>query len=80
MGDGEVRREDGHGIAEDQVVAPVEDSFLGFRETIETEETSSVFCVSFVHASCAALDSTGIVLEANGKPFAGDIPLPDVFE
>ena len=70
MGDGEVRREDRHGIAEDQVVGSAENSFLALRQTIETEETSSVFCISFAHAGCAALDSSGIVLEADRKSVA----------
>jgi hypothetical protein len=39
MRDGEVRREDRHGITKDQVFASVEDSFLAFRELIQTEET-----------------------------------------
>ena len=40
MGDGEVRRENRHGIAKDQVIASVEDPFLDFREMIQAEETS----------------------------------------
>jgi hypothetical protein len=39
MGDGEVRRENRHGIAEDQVFASVEDPFLVFRKMIQAEET-----------------------------------------
>ena len=38
MGDGEVRRKNRHRIAKDQVIASVLDSFLAFREMIETEE------------------------------------------
>jgi hypothetical protein len=44
MGDGEVRGENRHGIAEDKVFTSVEDSFLAFREMIQAKETSP-----FVH-------------------------------
>ena len=39
MGNGEVGREDRHGITKDQIFASVEDPFLAFREVIQTEET-----------------------------------------
>ncbi len=71
MGDGEVRRENRHGIAEDQVFASVEDPFLAFREMIQAEETSPLLCIFFCHAGHTALDSSGIVLEADGKSPAG---------
>ena len=80
MGDGEVRRENRHGIAEDQVFASVENPFLAFRKMIQAKETSSVFCIFFAQVSCAALDSSGIVLEADRKSPTGDIPLFDVLK
>jgi hypothetical protein len=80
MGDGEVRRENRHGIAEDQVFVSVEDSFLVFREMIQTEKTSPPGCIFFCHTGQAALDSSGIVLEADGKSPAGEIPLSDVLK
>jgi hypothetical protein len=80
MGDGEVGRENRHGIAKNQVFAPVEEPFLPFREMIQAEETSSIVCIFFAHAGQAALDSSRIVLEADGKSSAGDIPFPDLPE
>jgi len=80
MGDGEVRRENRHGIAEDQVVASKEDSFLTFREMIQAEETSPLVYIFFAYIGQAALDSPGILLEAYGKPSARDIPLPDALK
>jgi hypothetical protein len=39
MRNGEVRREDRHGIAEDQVLTSIENSLLSFWEMIQAEET-----------------------------------------
>jgi hypothetical protein len=80
MGDGEVGGENRHGIAKDQVFASVEDSFLAFREMIQAEETSSLVCILFAHVGQATLDSSRVVLEADGKSPARDIPLPDSLE
>jgi hypothetical protein len=80
MGDGKVRRENRHGVAEDQVLASVEEPFLVSREMIQAEETSPLVCTLAVHGCQAALDSSRIVLEADGKFPAGDIPLPDIPE
>jgi hypothetical protein len=55
----------------------VEDSFLGFRELIQAEETSSLVSTFSFHLCQAALDSSGIVLEANRKARAGKGSLPD---
>jgi hypothetical protein len=70
MGDGEVRRENRHGIAEDQIIASKEDSFLTFREMIQAEETSPLVYIFFAYISQAALDPSGIVLKSDGKSFA----------
>ena len=80
MGDGEVRRENRHGIAEDQVFASVEDPFLVFRKMIQAEETWLLVYHFFTHVGEAALDSSGIVLEADRKSPTGDIPLFDVLK
>jgi hypothetical protein len=80
MGDGEVRRENRHGIAENQIVASVEDPFLAFREMIQAEETLPLVYISFANVGQAAFDSSPIVLEADGKSPAEDIPLPDVLK
>jgi hypothetical protein len=71
MGDGEVRRENRHGIAEDQVIASEEDPFLTFREMIQAEETSPLVYIFFAHIGQAALDPSGIVLKSDRKSFAG---------
>jgi hypothetical protein len=68
VGDGEVRRENRHGIAEDQVIVSIEDPFLAFRKMIQAEETMPLPSIFFCHIGRTALDSTGVVLEAGGKP------------
>jgi len=78
MGNGEVRRENGHGIAEDQVFASVEDPFLAFREMLYAKETWPLVYVFSGHIGRTALDSSGIVLKSDGKSPAGDIPLLDI--
>jgi hypothetical protein len=80
MRDGEVRRKNRHGIAEDQVVASVEDPFLAFREMIQAEETWLIVWSFLAYISQATLDSSGIVLETDGKSPAGDLPLPDLLK
>src|SRR5512137_3048405 len=80
MGDGEVGRKNRHGIAEDQVFAPVEEPFLCLREMIQAEETSPLVGIFAAHGCEAALDSSRIILEADGKSSAGDNPLPDLPE
>lgn len=80
MGDGEVRGENGHGIAENQVFVSVEDSFLAFREVIRAEETSSPVSFCSANLCCTAPDSSGIVLETDRKPPAGEASLPDVLK
>jgi hypothetical protein len=42
MGDDEVRSENRHGVAKDQIFASVEDPFLALRQTIQTEKTLSL--------------------------------------
>jgi hypothetical protein len=73
MRDGEVRGEDGHGITEDQVFISIKKTTLPFRKMIQAKKTSSFLYILFSHIGRAALHSTGIVLEANGKSVAGDI-------
>jgi hypothetical protein len=80
MGDSEMRGKNRHGIAEDQIFAPVKDSLLTFGEMLQAKKTSPFLYISFSHIGCTALNSTGIVLETNGKSIAGDISLPDLFK
>jgi hypothetical protein len=75
-----MRGKNRHGIAEDQIFAPVKNPLLAFREMIQAKKTSPFLYISFSHIGCTALHSTGIVLEANGKSIAGDISLPDFFK
>ena len=70
----------GDGIAENQVFASVEKPFLAFREMIQAEETAPLVCIFVAHVGEGVLDSSRIVLEADGKSSAGDIPLPDIPE
>jgi hypothetical protein len=65
MGNGQVGREDRHGIAENEVLASIEDSFLSFREMIQTEKTGAFISPPFTHRGCAALDSSRVILEAS---------------
>ena len=67
MGNSELKRENRHGIAENQVIVSVEDPFLTFREMIQTEETLSLLSISFDPNSHTTCDPFGIVLEADGK-------------
>jgi hypothetical protein len=80
MGDGEMRRKNRHGVAEDQVVASVEDPFLFFRKMVQAEETSPFIGTLFADVGRAALDSRGIVLETDGKSIAGNVPFPELLK
>ena len=77
MGDGEVRAEDRHRIAEDEVFPSEKDSFLVRREVMEAKETSPLLCILFAHVGQSVLDPTGVVLEADGETAARQIPLSD---
>ncbi len=70
MRNDEVGRENGHGVTKDQILVPVEDPFLAFRQAIHTEKTSSLAYFSFTYGSQTTLDSFGIVLEADRKSAA----------
>jgi hypothetical protein len=47
---------------------------------IQTEETWLSVCVLLGEVGRAALDSSGIVLKADGKSTAGNVPLSEVFK
>jgi hypothetical protein len=78
MGDGEVGWENRHGIAENQVISSVKDSFLVFRKMIQTEKTLPLLRNVLAHLGCTALDPHGIILKANGKSFTRNISLFDI--
>ena len=80
MGDREVRREDRHGIAEDQVIVSIEDSLLALRKMIETEETLPLRSIFFCYISRTAFDPSGVILEAEGKSPAEQISFSDSFK
>jgi hypothetical protein len=80
MGDGEVRRENGHGIAEDQVFASVKDPFLPHGELIQAKEALQPLSIPEIHIGRTALHPSGIILETDGKPPAGKVPLPDLLQ
>jgi len=71
MRNSEVRRENRHGIAENQVLTSVKDAFLFLGKMVQTEETRALVCVFLANVSQAALDPPGVVLETDGKTFAG---------
>ena len=73
-----MRRKNWRWITEYQVFLPVEDSFLAFREIIQAQKTWPFFYIFFYHTGKTAFNSTGIVLDADGKSSAGDFPLPDM--
>jgi hypothetical protein len=77
VGDGKVRRKNRHGIAENQVFVPVEDSFLIFGEMVEAEETGPSVSSRSAHLCRTAPDSSGVVLEADREPSAEKGSLPD---
>jgi hypothetical protein len=70
MGDSKVRGENRHGIAEDQVVTTVEDSFLAFGKMIPAKKTWPLVSITSVYDGRTALQPSGVVLEADGKPAA----------
>jgi len=76
MGNGEVGCEYWRGIAENQKFISIKDPLLFFRETIQAEETPLSVCILLADIGCAALDSPGIVLNANGKSSAENLPFP----
>ena len=71
MGNGEVRREDRHGIAEDQVFVAVENPLLTFKQAIQAEETLLLLTIFFCHIGRTAFDPFGIILETDSKSLAG---------
>jgi hypothetical protein len=80
VGDGEVGRENRHGIAKNEVITPIENSFLAFREMIRAEETFPFVPASLTDPGQAAFDSSGVMLEAHGKSSAVQIALPDLLK
>jgi hypothetical protein len=65
MGNGEMSGEDGHGIAEDQVVLPVEDGLLPFGKVVWAEEAGPLLDGVFPYLGKSALHPSRIVLEAD---------------
>jgi hypothetical protein len=79
MGHGEMGREDGHGVAEDQVFASIANPLLTLGEMIEAQEASPLTLAFRTHIRGRALEPSGVVLETNGKPATIYVPLPDIF-
>ena len=80
VGNGEMGRKDGHRIAEDQVVLPVEDAFLFFGQVGRAKKTGPLSHALFAHVGKGALDPSRIVLDKDGKSAALQLPLPHVVE
>lgn len=73
-GYGEVKRENRHGIAEDQVFVPVPNPFLLFREMIQAKKAWTIIHRLFSHIGQGALHPSGVVLNAYREFAAGDVP------
>jgi hypothetical protein len=80
MGDGEVKRKDGHRITKNQEIVFIEDSFLVFGKMIETEETLVLVYLFQAHFSRTAPEPSLIELEADRESPAEDIPHPDMLQ
>jgi hypothetical protein len=80
MGNGEVGGQYRCGIAEDQKFISIKDPLLFFRETIQAEETPLFVCILLADIGGAALDSSGIVLNADGKSPARHLTLSAAVE
>jgi hypothetical protein len=78
--DGEVGRENGHRVAEDQVLTPVQNAFLPLWKMAEAEKTWPPVYILFVHASHSTFHSSRILLEKNGESITGERPLADAVE
>lgn len=74
MGNGKMGSKYWCGVAEDQVFISIENPFLFFREMIQAEKASLFICALLADVGGAAPDSAGIVLNANGKSPAENIP------
>jgi hypothetical protein len=65
VGDSEVRRENRHGIAENQVPTSIEDSLLSFWEMIQTEETRLAVFIVQGRTRRTTFESFAIMLDAD---------------
>jgi hypothetical protein len=71
---GEVGGKDGHGVAEDQIVVPVKDAFLFFRQILAAQKTGSPGYGLFPDIGKGARYPSRIMLRADGKTPARDHP------
>ena len=69
-----------HGVAEHKEFILVEDSFLVFRQIVETEKTWPFVDVFISHICQGTFDSSGIVLNVDGKCVANNFPCHDIFQ
>jgi hypothetical protein len=80
VGDGEMSGKNRHGVAENQEFLLVEDPFLIFRQTVETEKTRPLFDAFLLNVCQGAPDSAGVMLNVDGKSVASYFPGQDVFQ
>jgi len=80
MREGEMRRENRHRVAEDQEIVLIEDSFLRWRELIQTEKTGFHASIFVIHISRTAPQPSRIILKPNGKAIAAQMALLNLLE
>lgn len=78
VGDGEVAGENGHGIGENQILTPVEDALLFFREKTRAEKAGAILQVLFADCREGAFPPSWVVLEADREPIARYVSDTDV--
>ena len=80
VGDRQMTRKDRGGIAEDEVVVPVEDRLLFRREMFKTEETGTLPDGFRIELRAGADDPPRIELEFHPPAVAANLPDPGRFQ
>ena len=78
--DGEVFRKYGSGVAQDEKLILVYDSFLRLGEVLDAEETPALANRTGVDLCTRTHDSSRIELEPHGKTSAMDFPQSDRYQ
>ena len=80
VGNGEMTGKNRHGVAENKEFFVVENPFLIFWEIVEAEKAWPFVDIGFSHICQGAPDSSGVTLNVDGKPIAGDFPYFNLFQ
>jgi len=80
MGNSEMTGKNRHGVAENKEFLLVEDPFLLFRQILEAEKTWPFVDAFFSNICQGTPDSSGVMLDSDGKPAAGDLPCLCIFQ